>query len=279
MPTDPLEVLTGTGTPRRPGVHLAVELKRRLERELGFPPAPARPPMRTIGGQVGIVYLPTTDADRTFAFYSQLFGWESDAFRDGTRTAHYVINTATLTVITEDPGHVGLFFPVADLHDALALVEGAGGTVTETAIRPDGSGFAGARDNQGFAFGLWRPDGLHQGPAPTRMPTGEVGYLTIDVPDLGLARLFYQAVLGWEAEPSHPFLTDTELPVDLRAVDGPPRVHLFFRVPDIAATCDAVRALGGAAAEPVAAGRAGASAECTDDQGQPLTLWEPAAGF
>jgi predicted enzyme related to lactoylglutathione lyase len=279
MPTDPLEILTGTSTRRRPGVHLAVALQRRLEHELGLPPAPASPPMGTIGGQVGIVYLPSADADRTFAFFANLFGWESDVFRDGERTAHYVINTATLTVITEGPDHVDVYFPVADVAEALAAVQAAGGSVRESRIRPDGGGSAEVTDDQGFAFGVWRPDGLHQGPVPTQVPSGEVGYLTIDVPDAAVARAFYRRVLGWETEAPHPVAADSELPFDFREIDGSPGAHLFFRVADIGATADAVRALGGSAEEPVAAGRAGLSAECTDDQGQPLTLWEPAPGF
>jgi predicted enzyme related to lactoylglutathione lyase len=234
--------------------------------------------MATIGGQVGIVYVRTSDAERTFAFYSQLFGWESEVHRDGF-TAHYVNNTATLTVVSDDPDAVDLFFPVADVDQAIGVVEAAGGSVTDSAIGRDGGGWARVLDNQGVAFGLWRPDGLYEGAPPLRAPSGEVGYLTIDVPDPELARPFYRAVLGWETEARRPFLVDTDVPVDLHQVDGPPGVHLFFRVADLAGAADRVRVLGGEAGQPVVRGVAGPTAACLDDQGQALTLWEPARGF
>lgn len=234
--------------------------------------------MASIGGQVGIVYVRTSDADRTFAFYTGLFDWESEVNREGF-TAHYVINTATLTVVTEDPDAVDLFFPVADVDRAIGIVEAAGGSVTDSAVTRDGGGWARALDNQGVGFGLWRPDGRYEASAPLQRPSGEVGYLTIDVPDPETARPFYRALLGWETEPNQPFLVDTDLPVDLHRVDGPPGVHLFFRVGDLGAAADRVRSLGGEAGEPVRRGAAGPSAECFDDQGQALTLWEPAPGF
>jgi predicted enzyme related to lactoylglutathione lyase len=61
----------------------------------------------------------------------------------------------------------------------------------------------------------------------------------------------------------------------LPSPEAEPEVQLSFRVDDIAAAVERVRAAGGRAGEP-GRRRFGLSAECTDDQGTTFRLWQPA---
>jgi predicted enzyme related to lactoylglutathione lyase len=56
--------------------------------------------------------------------------------------------------------------------------------------------------------------------------------------------------------------------------DGEPEVRLSYRVDDITAAADRVRAAGGHADEPRHRGY-GLLAECADDQGTTFHLWQP----
>ena len=90
---------------------------------------------------------------------------------------------------------------------------------------------------------------------------------------------FYQAVLQVPFAPGHPgaWRTDQTTPplAILPSRGAGPEVQLSYRVDDIAAAVQRVRAAGGRAGEPEH--RAfGLLAECTDDQGGTFRLWQPA---
>src|SRR5205807_3658825 len=121
------------------------------------------------------------DADRAFAFFRGLLGWDSERHDEQGFTAHYVVNTSVLTVLTDDPQAppVRLFFPVTDLDAAVRQVEALGGAVDET----DGE-WARVNDGQGTPLGVWRPTGRYGDHAEGAIPpSGEVGYITLHVPD------------------------------------------------------------------------------------------------
>ena len=61
----------------------------------------------------------------------------------------------------------------------------------------------------------------------------------------------------------------------LPSQDAEPEVQLSYRVDDIAAAVERVRAAGGRADEPERR-PFGLLAECTDDQGMTFRLWQPA---
>ena len=119
-------------------------------------------------------------------------------------------------------------------------------------------------------------------PAPTRLTGGtrhgDVGYVSIHVPDLDRAQAFYGAVLGWTFAPA-------ERPEARQVVGSAPMTGLSggqergdcvicWRVDDVVAAADRVRARGGTASEPVGMPY-GTTSDCTDDQGMTFYLWQP----
>jgi uncharacterized glyoxalase superfamily protein PhnB len=113
----------------------------------------------------------------------------------------------------------------------------------------------------------------------TRLRQGDVANVTILARDTHRAAEFYQAVLQVPFSSGHPgaWRTDqTSPPLSvLPSRDGEAQVQLSYRVDDVAAAVERVRAAGGQAEEPVR--RAfGLLAECVDDQGVTFRLWQPA---
>jgi predicted enzyme related to lactoylglutathione lyase len=89
-------------------------------------------------------------------------------------------------------------------------------------------------------------------------------------------------VLGWQTEPGHNpdgfNLENLTQPGGLRGGAPVPSTDLFFIVEDIHAAVVRVRELGGTATEPVSYD-VGWDATCTDDQGTPFHLSQPAPGY
>ena len=116
---------------------------------------------------------------------------------------------------------------------------------------------------------------------PTRGRHGDVGHVSLLVPDLDRAQAFYGAVLGWT-------YVSADRPDARRVSDSVPRItlygghdrghlHLAWQVDDVDAAVETVRDLGGAATDPVEMPY-GSRSDCTDDQGMAFTLWQPPAG-
>ena len=112
-----------------------------------------------------------------------------------------------------------------------------------------------------------------------RMRQGDVANVTISAPDSQRAVEFYQAVLQVPFAPGHPgaWRTDQTTPplAILPSRGAGPEVQLSYRVDDIAAAVQRVRAAGGRGGEPERKPY-GLLAECTDNQGGTFRLWQPA---
>jgi predicted enzyme related to lactoylglutathione lyase len=111
-----------------------------------------------------------------------------------------------------------------------------------------------------------------------RLRQGDVANVTMLTRDTDRAKEFYQDVLQVPFSSGHPgaWRTDQITPplAIMPARDAEPEVQLSFRVDDLAAAVERVRAAGGRAAEPMR--RAfGLLAECADDQGVTFRLWQP----
>jgi hypothetical protein len=239
------------------------------------------------GTDLGIVHVKVADADRANAFYGQLLDWQSQRFHEDGRTAHYVVNTSVLTVLTDnaDAPPVRLFFPVDDVAEGVATVEALGGRVTDSAVDVDHGGWAEADDGQGVPIGLWRPGSSHyDAPAEARRaPRGEIGYLTIHVGDTERGTRFYSGLLGWRFEDARPngyrHVVNAGPAMGLYGTEpGHQAVTLYVRVSDLVDVAARVPALGGRVTEP-SESPSGLSAVCTDDQGLELYLWQPAPGY
>lgn len=111
----------------------------------------------------------------------------------------------------------------------------------------------------------------------------QLGYFTIDTPDVEKARAFYAGLFGWtfDEDASHPTYAHVKGGQPAFGITkGEHRAfpNLYFRVDDIYAACARVHALGGRAAMP-AESPSGLSAVVSDDQGVSFSLWEPAPGY
>jgi uncharacterized glyoxalase superfamily protein PhnB len=111
---------------------------------------------------------------------------------------------------------------------------------------------------------------------------GDIGYVTIGVPDGERARRFYGALFGWETVPGHEphsfHISSITPPSGLHHRDGEPDVLLYFRVDDIDTAVARVRELGGEVLE-VADYESGGNAQCRDDQGLRFDLFRPRPGY
>jgi predicted enzyme related to lactoylglutathione lyase len=123
------------------------------------------------------------------------------------------------------------------------------------------------------------------GPAPEQSRAadrpGDLGYFTIDVPDPDVTGDFFAALFGWQVEQGN--LDEGRHIASIAPPGGihggrPVGVTLYFRVDDLAAAADRVRALGGTV-ESVDDYPSGGNASCRDPQGLPFELWKPAPGY
>ena len=112
----------------------------------------------------------------------------------------------------------------------------------------------------------------------------QLGYFTLDTPDIDTARAFYSALFGWSFDeaasgPTYAHVADSDPPFGFTKVERARGVgHLYFRVEDVTALCRRVTELGGKASVP-AESATGLSAAVCDDQGVAFSLWQPAPGL
>jgi uncharacterized glyoxalase superfamily protein PhnB len=113
----------------------------------------------------------------------------------------------------------------------------------------------------------------------TRLRQGDVANVTMLARDTRRAKEFYEAVLQVPFSSGHPgaWRTDETTPPlsILSSQDAEPEAQLSYRVDDIAAAVERVRAAGGHADQPVRR-PFGLLADCVDDQGATFRLWQPA---
>ena len=112
----------------------------------------------------------------------------------------------------------------------------------------------------------------------------QLGYFTIDTPDVDKARTFYGALFGWTFDeaasgPTYAHVADSDPAFGFTKVERAKNFpHLYFRVDDVDALCKRVTELGGKAAVP-SDSASGRSVVVSDDQGVSFSLWQPAAGY
>ncbi len=134
-------------------------------------------------------------------------------------------------------------------------------------------------DPFGHRWMLLRPPAPVQAPVQAAGPHhGDIGNITMLAPDSQQAKDFYQAVLGVTFFQGHPGAWRTEQvtpPLGILPSDAAqPEVQLSYRVDDITAAVERVRAAGGRAGEPEPKPY-GLLADCVDPQGASFRLWQP----
>ena len=113
----------------------------------------------------------------------------------------------------------------------------------------------------------------------TRLRQGDIANVTMVARDAHRAKKFYEAVLQVPFSSGHPGAWRTDEirpPLGIwSSQSAEPEVQLSYRVDDIAAAVERVRAAGGRAGEPERKPY-GLLTECVDDQGVTFRLWQPA---
>ena len=247
----------------------------------------ARPPTLT-------PYIVVSDARRAMDWYVEVFGaqrrGELHVNADGT-IGHAELGIGDAVLMFSEASGLWPEVPVRapdspetfshtlhlEVDDVDASTERArrnGASVErEPADQPYGRG-AVIVDPFGHRWILLRPPAQAAGPRQV-----DVANVTMVAPDPRRAMEFYQAVLQVPFSSGHPgaWRTDeTTPPLSIMPWPGPePEVQLSYRVDDIAAAVERVRAAGGRAGEP-GLRPFGLLADCTDDQGATFRLWQPA---
>ena len=112
----------------------------------------------------------------------------------------------------------------------------------------------------------------------------QLGYFTLDTADIGKAKAFYGALFGWTfdedaSRSTYAHVKGSQPPFGFVKAERPVNEpNHYFRVDDINAVCDRIRALGGKAAVP-SESPTGLSVAVCDDQGASFSLWQAAEGF
>ena len=214
-------------------------------------------PLPAAGG-VGYLWLTVPDADRARQFWGDVLGWE---FRGGDRGGLSV--RGNQVGIGAGSGHAAWHasYAVPDVAAAVERVRASGGRSGDVEQRPYGAA-ADCTDDQGFDFAL------HDTAARAEV-TG-LSYVTVEVPDAAATRAFYGEVLGWRFTPGRVEdgwgVEDVEPMTGLHGGHERSAVVPMWRVDDVAAAVEAIRAAGGTATDPERMPY-GTTAECTDDQG------------
>jgi uncharacterized glyoxalase superfamily protein PhnB len=223
-------------------------------------------------GDIGYVSLWVPDADRAATFFSAVLDWPfAPSTRPGSRQVEG-LNLHHGIWGGEPRSTLFLCFAVGDVDGAAARIRQAGGTASEPAEEPYGRVSEGA-DDQGVPFAVFEPPGG----VVTRRPTprhganqGDLAYVTMEVVDSARTRAFYSSVLDWRFTPGR--VEDgweVENTTPMTGLHGGHSVATtvpFYRVDDIQAAVDRVRAAGGAATGPEVQPY-GITSKCTDDQG------------
>jgi uncharacterized glyoxalase superfamily protein PhnB len=294
--TDPFEALREPVRPADPDPEFAGRLRTRLTREIFASPGgimsqqtvtaePASAPALT-------PYIVVSDARRAMDWYVEVFGaqrrGELYVNADGT-IGHAEVGIGDAVLMFSEASGLWPDVPVRapdspatfshslhlEVDDVDASTErarrGGASVEREPADQPYGRA-AVIVDPFGHRWILLRSPGR-------QLRQGDVANVTMAARDAERAKEFYQAVLQVTFSAGHPGTWRTEQtrpPLGIRSSEGAePEVQLSYRVDDIAAAVERVRAAGGQAAEP---GRRpfGLSAECVDDQGAMFRLWQPA---
>lgn len=305
--TDPLKVLRSPLLPVDPDPEFAATLRARLQRALSLPrgasmstTSAATTTSAPLSASTRITpYLAVADARRALGWYAEAFGarphGEPIVMPDG-RIGHAEIEFGgarlmlsdahpDIGVVAPQPGQgasVTLHVEIADVDAATARAVEAGAALDRPPVDSPYGRSAVLRDPFGHRWMLMTP-------APPSTPAGEVvrpgdvGYVSLWVPDVERAARFYGSVLGWLYPPGNQQsrmvsgVTPLHGLVELSAV--PPifagqRHPTLFRshaVDDIYAAVRAVRAAGGQADDP-AETPYGRTAGCLDPDGAPFSV-------
>jgi len=305
MTTDPFENLFEPLAPVAPRPSFVHDLHRRLAVLLGVnpPDKPTKEIREYTPARLHSMtpYLSCLDAASAMDWYQRVFDAEliGDPYvMDDGRIGHAELRVGDSVFMLAgeypeenhlSPETLGgssaafqLYVPDADATYERAVANGA------TALRPLGENY-GARQGtirDPFGHRWFICTALEADDAPVEdIPgrrLGDVGYVTLEVPDGERARRFYEGLFGWDlhasGEPGSFHISSITPPAGLHGGQAIADVRLYFRVDDIDAIAARVRELGGEVLS-VTNYDSGGNAECVDDQGLRFDLFRPRAGY
>ena len=295
---DPLDVLRSSVTPLDPDPSFAAHLRARIERALTLPKGVTMSDTmletRSTPRRSGVTltpYLAVAGADQALRWYGEAFGarvhGDPIVMPDG-RIGHAELEIGggalmlaeehpEMGVAAPGPGQgaaVTIHLGDVDVDDVISRALAAGAVLERPAADHDYGRNAVLRDPFGHRWMISGPT-LNAG-----VRHGDVGYVSLWVPDVERASAFFSSVLGWRYAPGS---------AQGRQVEGlsihhglwgnvePTTLFLCFAVADIEAAVERVRAAGGTAGEPHAEPY-GMTSECADDQGVRFAMFSPPGG-
>ena len=211
--------------------------------------------------------LMTTDMKAAEAFYRPVVGWTAVPFEGSPQPYSMFTRSGEVPVAgfmtkpdeVDAPPFWAMYIGVPALEDAAAHVKRLGGREMSPVIEvPDIGRMQMMTDPQGAAFYIYEPASTDQPPegAPD---VGEASWLELMTTDVPAAMTFYNDVFGWQTSEAmdmgelgtyqmfnrpHGMIGGMmNKPPELAAV--PPNWQIYFRVPDINAAVERIKANGG----------------------------------
>lgn len=302
---DPLTVLSDGELPVAPDPEFAARLRARLESALTLPnrtegvvmtgtdtaiaelnePTTASAPPRS----AAIPYLAISGAREAIAWYTDAFGaslvgemYEMDDGRVGhaeLQIGHGVLYLADeypeLGLKAPDPqaSSVSLMLHVADTDATLERARARGAAVHREPYENYGARNATIIDPFGHR---WMLSGPVTGAAVT-IQHGDVGYVSVWVPNASRAAAFYGHVLGWTYDPASGQVTNTKQRIGIFSVAAPPTMLCCYAVADLAGARQSIIEGGGRPGQTLEFDF-GTVLDATDPAGAPFAVFQPKPG-
>jgi predicted enzyme related to lactoylglutathione lyase len=303
---DPFEALHSPPEPVEPDPEFAARLRARVERALTLTKGvevsktTLEPPLVTRATATTRItpYLIVADARRALDWYVEVLGArrrdEPMVMADG-RVGHAELDlgTSMLYLADESPeshvvapvagadATVSLVVELPDVDVAVDRATAAGATVERAAADHPYGRNAVVRDPFGHRWIISAESADTSTPAAEEMQPGDIGYVSLWVPDVARAQAFFGSVLGWSfapgsgtqgrqvagASPHHGLWGGVE----------PGTLFICYLVDDVDAAIIRVRDARGEAEDPTEE-PFGRVATCIDDQGTAFAVFCPPAG-
>jgi predicted enzyme related to lactoylglutathione lyase len=209
----------------------------------------------------------TTDPKVAETFYDKVIGWTSEPF--GSSPRPYTVfkrsgggGGAGLMERPADmnmPPFWSMYIAVPDLDDAVAQVKRLGGSEMSGVIEvPTVGRMQMLKDPQGAAFYVIQPE-PRDNPPDHDPEVGEASWIELMTTDAPAAMSFYQQLFGWQPSQAMdmgdqgkyqmfdrgPRMIGGMMNKPKEMAQAPPAWAIYFRVPDINAAVERVKANGG----------------------------------
>lgn len=209
--------------------------------------------------------LLTTDMKAAEKFYTAVVGWTITPF-EGSPEPYDMWTRADGTPVggcmaipqgMNFPPHWGMYVGVKNLEEGVAAIERAGGSALSPVIDvPTVGRMRTMKDPQGAAFSIYEP--VNPPPPETPPELGDISWHELYTTDAPAAVRFYGDLYGWRERSAmdmgpmgkyHIFGADRDLGGIMKKPpemdQAPPHWGLYFRVPDVNAGAERVKANGG----------------------------------